>query len=389
MSRGFVKDGDQEDVPVVAPRAFLPKGAVNYVTPEGLESLRNEKIELVRELESLSGNESDRRVARNAINCRLQQLEERISSAVLWDVDAEEGIASFGSYITIEIEGSGKKTVRITGVDEANVASGRISYLSPLAAAINGHSEGEEISASFPSGDRNVRILSVNKTAPADFGIKKELNATKKKVQITQRKADKAPLASEPMPVEEILEGDVKPEFVKNEDVNEILPIVNERGVTIGRAPRWQCHDGSKLLHPVVHLHLYNSKGELYLQKRPSWKTIQPDKWDTAVGGHVGFGEKIEDALSRETFEEIGIVDYNPVFIKKYVFESNQEKELVYVFSCKYDGQLKPTEELDGGRFFSVGEIRENMSKKIFTPNFESEIKALNYLYLLDKIAKQ
>ena len=67
----------------------------------------------------------------------------------------------------------------------------------------------------------------------------------------------------------------------------EMFPIVDEEGNITGAATRGECHNGSKLLHPVVHLHVFNSRGELYLQKRPDWKDIQPGKWDTAVGGHI------------------------------------------------------------------------------------------------------
>lgn len=65
----------------------------------------------------------------------------------------------------------------------------------------------------------------------------------------------------------------------------EVFPIVNEQGETIGSATRKECHFGSFRLHPVVHLHIFNSQGELYLQKRNMNKDIQPGKWDTAVGG--------------------------------------------------------------------------------------------------------
>lgn len=67
----------------------------------------------------------------------------------------------------------------------------------------------------------------------------------------------------------------------------EMFPIVDEEGNITGAATRKECHSGSKLLHPVVHLHVFNDKGELYLQKRPAWKDIQPNKWDTSVGGHI------------------------------------------------------------------------------------------------------
>ena len=153
----------------------------------------------------------------------------------------------------------------------------------------------------------------------------------------------------------------------------EMFPVVDELGNIIGAATRGECHNGSKLLHPVVHLHVYNSKGELYLQKRPEWKDIQPGKWDTAVGGHIDLGECIDDALKREVREELGIIGFNPEFIGRYVFESDREKELVNSYKTVYDGGINPSEELDGGKFWSIEEIRQNMGKGVFTPNFEKE----------------
>ena len=117
----------------------------------------------------------------------------------------------------------------------------------------------------------------------------------------------------------------------------EWFPLVNEEGRTIGKATRRECHNGCKWLHPVVHLHIFNRAGDLYLQKRSMTKDIQPGKWDTAVGGHVDYGETIEEALRREVREELGITDFNPVFLMRYVFESKVEKELVNVFSMHPD----------------------------------------------------
>ena len=105
----------------------------------------------------------------------------------------------------------------------------------------------------------------------------------------------------------------------------ERFPLVDEAGQVIGSATRGECHNGSKLLHPVVHLHVFNSKGEVYLQKRPEWKDIQPGKWDTSVGGHLDYGETPEQALV--------------------------------------------------GRFWTIAEIREAMGQNLLTPNFESEFK--------------
>ena len=157
----------------------------------------------------------------------------------------------------------------------------------------------------------------------------------------------------------------------------ELLPLVDEDGNVIGSATRRECHSGSKLLHPVVHLHVFNPAGELYLQRRPLWKDIQPGKWDTAVGGHVDFGEEILSALLRETREELGLTDFEPEFMQKYVFESEREKELVHVFRIVTTKTPHPTDELDGGRFFSEEEIRQRLQTDFFTPNFEQEWKRL------------
>jgi isopentenyldiphosphate isomerase len=159
---------------------------------------------------------------------------------------------------------------------------------------------------------------------------------------------------------------------------NELFPITDDEGNFLGTISRGHAHDGCKILHPVVHLHVFNSKGELYLQKRPSWKDIQPDKWDTAVGGHVELGESIKTALHREVREELGIKEFTPTTLGHYVFESKKEKELVYVNKCIYDGPIKPNkEELSEGRFWTQKDILDNIGKGIFTPNFESEYQQI------------
>ena len=156
----------------------------------------------------------------------------------------------------------------------------------------------------------------------------------------------------------------------------ELFPIVDESGNIIGSVRRQAAHNGSKILHPVVHLHVFDTKGNIYLQKRPVWKDIQPDKWDTACGGHVDLGENIKSALRREAKEELGLTEFDINTLGNYIFESTRERELVYVHTTVINSNtiIRPNKnELAEGKFWSKEEIINNMNKNVFTPNFEQE----------------
>jgi len=158
----------------------------------------------------------------------------------------------------------------------------------------------------------------------------------------------------------------------------EWLPIVDEAGQIIGKAPRSICHRGEKLLHPVVHLHVLNTQKHVYLQKRPLNKLVQPGKWDTAVGGHISAGETLETALKREAWEEIGLQNFAARLVKIYRWDSEIESELVYVFvSHDFKSIHLHSEEVEEGRFWTQKQIDANMGTNIFTSNFEHEYQLL------------
>lgn len=157
---------------------------------------------------------------------------------------------------------------------------------------------------------------------------------------------------------------------------NELFPVVDADGNITGSITRGEAHGGSMVLHPVVHLHVFNPQGDLYLQKRPAWKDIQPNKWDTACGGHVDLGENVEAALKREAREELGLEGFTPKLLTHYVFESKRERELVFVHTTTVDEPVCPNaEELETGRFWPIAEIEANLGKGVFTPNFENEYR--------------
>ena len=159
----------------------------------------------------------------------------------------------------------------------------------------------------------------------------------------------------------------------------EIFPVVDEEDNIIGEAPRSLCHDGkSMLLHPVVHLHLFNTKGELFLQKRAETKDIEPGKWDTSVGGHVSLDESIDAALLREVREELGLNIFSPGYLIRYIWQSLRERELINSYSTISDeNPIINKSEISEGMYWTIKEINKNFGKNIFTPNFEHEFKLL------------
>ena len=148
MSRGFVKEDDQEEVPMVPQRAHLPDGVTNFVTRTGMDLLLAERDALMKERESVSiTSENEKRIALNFINAKLQLLGNRIAEARVVDPkDQPQGEVMFGATVTLKTALSGKNQVfQIVGVDEADIARGKISFLSPLAKALINKKTGEKI----------------------------------------------------------------------------------------------------------------------------------------------------------------------------------------------------------------------------------------------------
>lgn len=169
-----------------------------------------------------------------------------------------------------------------------------------------------------------------------------------------------------------------RPNWEEQYKDDEWFDIVDEEGRIKGRAPRTVCHSGPGMLHPVIHIHILDAKDRIFLQKRATTKQIQPGKWDTAVGGHISSGETVEDGLKREAAEELGITEFEVRSIARYVWETEVESELVFMFISRYNKAITiDKEEIDEGKFWKIKKIKESLGKGIFTPNFEFEFDIL------------
>src|ERR1035437_640061 len=164
MSRGFVKEDDQEEIPMVPQRAYLREGATNFATPTGMDQLLAEKLMLVSEKDNLTGaSENEKRIALNYINAKLHLLNNRIAEARIVNLKEQpQNEIRFGARVTLKTEGSGNiQTFQITGVDEADISKGKISFISPLAKVLINKKVGEKVFLKKSEGDIVFEIIDI------------------------------------------------------------------------------------------------------------------------------------------------------------------------------------------------------------------------------------
>jgi len=158
----------------------------------------------------------------------------------------------------------------------------------------------------------------------------------------------------------------------------EILPVIEAGGLVIGRSTRKACHSRPDLLHPVVHLHIIDPYDNIYLQKRSGIKELYPGRWDTAVGGHVTYGETVMEALIREAGEELAFVDFNPTFLGDYIWRTPDESEMVNIFATVTDREITPdNDEVEEGRWWTRKEVEAAFGGGLLTPQFEHEYREI------------
>ncbi|MBO6023223.1 MAG: GreA/GreB family elongation factor [Bacteroidales bacterium] len=325
MSRGFIKEGDQEEIPRVPMRAYLPEGVLNYVTKEGLEALKEE----LKNLEAERLKAGDNYIMVNFLDAMMKLLVDRINSAVEVDLPKAKDTVSFGAWVRYN-----GRVVRIVGVDEADVNKGLISFISPIAKSLIGKKAGDviELKGSEKIVVEEVSFEPMATTQMVTDSPAKTSQATEKRPRrIIEEKPEQ--VAQTSVVEDDIVDIPAQVEgprrFEPEVNPTDFLPIVNERGNIVGRAMYVELHQGNKMLHPVVHLHVMNGKGET---TRLYW-------W------HVAFGDTPEKTLKRKMTETLGLTGMNPKLKRQYLRESKTEKELVYVFTVVSDEDMPLTPE--------------------------------------------
>jgi transcription elongation factor GreB len=165
MSRGFVKEDDQEEVPIVPQRAYLPDGVTNFVTSDGMNQLLAERQMLFNEKDILnSTNDNEKRIALNYINAKLQLLNNRIGTAKIVNLNEQpQNEIRFGAMITLKTEASNNiQTFQIVGVDEADISKGKVSFISPIARVLINKKTGDKVILKQARKDVVFEIINIS-----------------------------------------------------------------------------------------------------------------------------------------------------------------------------------------------------------------------------------
>lgn len=150
---------------------------------------------------------------------------------------------------------------------------------------------------------------------------------------------------------------------------DEIVVIVDEHNNVVGVAPRREMR-AKRLPHRSTYILVFNSQGQLYVQKRTMTKDVFPGYYDPAAGGVVLAGETYEAGAKRELAEELGIHDVPLSYLFTFYFADAHTCVWGGAFTCVYDGEvvLQP-EEVESGEFVAPAEILRRAATAPYTPD--------------------
>jgi isopentenyl-diphosphate Delta-isomerase len=163
----------------------------------------------------------------------------------------------------------------------------------------------------------------------------------------------------------------------------ELFIVVDKNDQVLGYRTRYDCHHDKSLIHRSVGVLVYNSKGELLMQKRSMTKDTYPGYWAISVGGHVTKGQSYKQAAKREMREELGIdAPLKPV--KKWIDYLPDESEFGMLFKSYFDGPFSPEpKEIDMVKFFNPDQITKlvKSGEMQLSGGTEATLKKVGILY--------
>jgi 8-oxo-dGTP pyrophosphatase MutT (NUDIX family) len=164
----------------------------------------------------------------------------------------------------------------------------------------------------------------------------------------------------------------------------EIVAIVDEKNNVVGAAPRFEMR-AKNLPHRAAYILVFNSSGELFVQKRTPVKDVYPGYYDVAAGGVVLADESYEISAERELAEEMGIRDVALTHLFDFYHQDADSRVWGRVYSCVYDGEIVLEEdEVESGGFYSVDEVLQSSLREPYTPDGLSVLKR----YLKEKLPR-
>lgn len=179
MSKAFTKETDTQD-DELNERETLPKHLKNYMTPTGFAALQEELRHLMREerpkiVETVAwaagnGDRSENgdyiygKKRLREIDRRVRYLTKRLETAEVVDPRQQQGLEQvfFGATVTYALEDDTEHTVKLVGIDEANLAEGKISWVSPVAKALLKSRVGDTVELRSPAGVKTLEVIAVS-----------------------------------------------------------------------------------------------------------------------------------------------------------------------------------------------------------------------------------
>ncbi len=163
-------------------------------------------------------------------------------------------------------------------------------------------------------------------------------------------------------------------------DPSEQLILVDSDDRDIGTMSKMDCHVGSGVLHRAFSIFLFNSDGEVLMQKRSAEKPLWPLYWSNSCCSHPRYGESMELAVQRRMQDELG-VQCPLTFLYKFEYQASfedvgAEHEVCSVYRGQYDGPINANEtEIADLRFFTPAEVDDKIEIEpdVFTPWFKLE----------------